>query len=127
MICGKCGNEIKDGSTSCPECGTSFVVEPPVVNNISDTGSSKNKWWCNFLIKFIYFIITIEIIAAEIGGIALIVDGSDHSYGMDEVTIGLGIALMLIGPAFAILSNAMVMILANMAKDVSLIRDMLSK
>lgn len=116
MYCEKCGTMTENNSAFCPNCGCKLKFPSTTVNNDLSQKSEKSKseWWCNFLIRIIKFVLVIEIIVAEIAGIILIAMAFDD-YG--ELSV-MGLVLIILEPIVAILSNALIMIFAYMAKDI---------
>ncbi|MCC8072981.1 MAG: zinc ribbon domain-containing protein [Clostridiales bacterium] len=124
MICANCKAKIDADATFCPRCGTKFD-QPLSVTRGDNTNLNKksSNWWCDYLIGFTKFFIIAEIIVAEIAGIILIFSGIASS----GIVAVLGIVLMILGPIIALLTNAVIMIFANMAKDVTAIKDLLGR
>jgi len=127
MFCEKCGTSFDDNSTYCPKCGSKLrMPSVDINNNYSQTlEKSKTTWWCNYLIRITKFVLIVEIIIAEIGGLVLIANGLGD-WGEPSLVV-FGICVMILGPIIAMLSNAIIMIFANMAKDIAEIKDSFSR
>lgn len=113
MYCSEC--KIENDGNFCKNCGKDLTE----TSSNSNSSSSSSSWWANFVSIITKIVLVIEIIASIIGGFVLI--------GIYEGFTLIGVAVMLLGPIVAVLSNAFVMIFVNMAKDISAIRNLLNK
>lgn len=75
MYCQKCGKEIPDGSTFCPECGATQGVQPtpgagatPVQSSMTSVNASAQKPKKKTALWIVLGILAVIIIAAAIGG-----------------------------------------------------------
>jgi uncharacterized RDD family membrane protein YckC len=70
--CKKCGNEIPEGATYCPACGTAVTVEElpaaPVASEVPAAAGFKLAFWWE---RFVAFLIDEVIVAAALGILGL--------------------------------------------------------